>query len=238
MSTPTRSSIPDHRRPDDAPAVAIFARAPSPGRAKTRLIPLLGARGAADFQAALLADTVRRVSTLTGQTSRYIFISGHAFPINSALANYTLKQQRGRDLGARLGRAFRQLLPFHRAAVVMGTDSPLLSSRILRQAVRELGFCDAVLGPCPDGGYYLIGLRRMSPGLFRGIRWGSPHAFRGTLENLMRRGFSCSILEPVADIDRPEDFRRLAKELASSAGARRSAPAVWSFIRKHGSFDL
>jgi len=202
------------------------------------LIPLLGARGAADFQAALLADTVRKVSTLTGPISRYIFISGHAFHINSALADYTLEQQRGRDLGERLGRAFRELLQRHHAAIVIGTDSPLLPSRILCQAVRELRFCDAVLGPCPDGGYYLIGLRRMSRGLFRGVRWGTPHAFRNTLEKVLRCGFSCSILEPVADIDRPEDFRCLESEMASNPATRRSAPAVWSFIRNHASFDL
>jgi len=238
LSKPTRLRNPDYRRPDDAPAVAIFARAPSPGRAKTRLIPLLRARGAADFQAALLADTVRKVSTLPGLISRYIFISGHDFPVKSALADYTLKRQRGRDLEGRLGRAFRQLLQRHKVAVIIGTDSPLLPSKILRQAESELHFCDAVLGPCPDGGYYLIGLRRMSPGLFRGVRWGTPHAFRDTLGNFLRRGFSCSILEPVTDIDRPVDFRRLARELARSTAARRTAPAVWSFIRKHASFDL
>ncbi len=238
MSKPTRFSIPDHRRPDDVPAVAIFARAPSPGRAKTRLIPLLGAHGAADFQAALLADAVRKVSTLAGRIFRYIYISGRDFPINSALANYTLKRQWGRDLGERLGHAFRQLLQLHRAAVVIGTDSPLLPSRILRQAASELSFCDAVLGPCPDGGFYLIGLRRISPGLLRGVRWGTTHAFRDTLGNVLRRGLSCSILEPIADIDRPEDFRRLESEMANNPAARRGAPAVWNFIRNHASFDL
>lgn len=237
MSKPARLSNPDHRRPNDEPAVAIFARAPSPGRAKTRLIPLLGARGAADFQAALFADIVRKVSALT-EVSRYIFISGRDLPINSAPANYTLMRQRGRDLGERLGRAFRELLQPHHAAIVIGTDSPQLPSRILPQALSELRFCDAVLGPCPDGGYYLIGLRRMSRGLFRGVRWGTPHAFRDSLGNILRLGFSCSILEPVADIDRPVDFRRLESEMASNPAARRSAPAVWSFIRKHASFNL
>lgn len=238
MSKPTRLSLPDHRRPNNAPAVAIFARAPSPGHAKTRLIPLLGARGAADLQAVLLADTVRKVSTLARQIFRYIYASGPDFPINSVPANYTMKRQRGRDLGKRLVYAFRQLLRGHSVAIVIGTDSPLLPSRILRQAVSELRICDAVLGPCPDGGFYLIGLRRMAPALFRGVRWGTPHAFRDTLPNILRRGFSCSILEPVADIDRPEDFRLLEKELARNAAARRAVPAVWNFIREHALIDL
>ncbi len=238
MSKPTHPRNSVYLRQVRTHAVAIFARAPSPGRAKTRLIPLLGARGAADFQAALLAETVRKVSTLTGQISRYIFISGRNFPTTSAFANFGIQRQRGRDLGERLGGAFRQLLRRHSAAIVIGTDSPLLPSRLLRQAMSELRFCDAVLGPCPDGGYYLIGLRRVSPGLFRGVRWGTPHAFRDTLGNVLRRGFSCSILEPVADIDRPEDFRSLAKELARNAAARRTAPAVWRLVRELLAADL
>ena len=238
MSKPAHRTIPHYPRQDRPHAAAIFARAPSPGHSKTRLIPLLGARGAADFQAALLADAVRKIGTLTGPISRYIFISGRNFPIASAFADFGLQQQRGRNLGDRLGRAFRQLLQRHSAAIVIGTDSPLLPSGILRQAARELRLCDAVLGPCPDGGYYLIGLRRMSPGLFREVRWGTPHAFRDTLANMLGRSFSCSILEPAADIDRPEDFRRLKSEMVNNPAARRSAPAVWRFIRKHESFDL
>jgi rSAM/selenodomain-associated transferase 1 len=215
---------------EDALAIAIFARAPSPGRAKTRLIPLLGVRGAADFQAALLADAVRKVSTLRGGVSSYLFLAGRDLPVNRDLGDCTLVRQRGRGLGERLGCALCQLLRRHSAAIVIGTDSPLLAARILRQAWRELRLCDAVLGPCPDGGYYLIGLRRMSPGLFAHIRWGTPQAFHDTLENMLKRGFSCSILEPTADIDRPEDFRRLAKEFSRSAAARRAAPSVWKFV--------
>jgi len=98
--------------------------------------------------------------------------------------------------------------------------------------MNELRFCEAVLGPCPDGGYYLIGLRRMRVGLFREVRWGTPHAFRDTLANILGRSFSCSILEPAADIDRPEDFRRLESEMVNDPAARRSAPAVWKFVKK------
>jgi rSAM/selenodomain-associated transferase 1 len=213
-----------------ATALAIFARAPSPGRAKTRLIPLLGARGAAGFQAALLADTLRKVGTLGAGVSRYLFLAGGDFPVKRGPGDYSLRRQVGRNLGERLARAFRQLLRRHRAVLVMGTDSPLLPSRILRQAIRELRVSEAVLGPCPDGGYYLIGLRRIRPGLLANIRWGTPQAFGDTLENLLKSGFSCSILEPVADIDRPEDFRRLAKELSRSAASRRAAPSVWKFL--------
>jgi len=211
--------------------VAIFARAPSAGRAKTRLIPLLGARGAAEFHAALISDTLRKVNVLAGRVSRYLFLAGREIPVTESLLDYTLVRQRGPNLGARLEKAFRQLLRRHPAAVVIGTDSPTLPPRLLRKALGELRSCDAVLGPCPDGGYYLIGLRRLSPGVFRGVRWGSAVAFRDTLRNLLRRTFACAILEPIADVDRPEDLRRLARKLARSAEARRAAPAVWRFLK-------
>lgn len=151
--------------------------------------------------------------------------------MRSTFAKYAVLPQRGHDLGQRLERAFRHLLRRHVAAVVIGTDSPLLPVRILRTALGELRLCDAVLGPCPDGGYYLIGLRRLDTGLFRGIRWGTRFAFRDTLRNLFQRDFCCSVLEPVADVDRPRDIRRLARELAQCRAARRLAPATWRILK-------
>jgi uncharacterized protein len=217
-------------------AIAIFARAPAPGKAKTRLIPLLGAEGAARFQGALVADTLGKTNALGRRVARYLFITGGR-PRGAGgeaqgryLADCVLIEQRGQDLGERLERAFRQLLIRHPAAVIMATDSPLLPVSILNAAIGELGCCDAVLGPCPDGGYYLIGLRRLSAGILRGVRWGTRFAFRDTLESLLRRNFSCSVLEPFADVDRPEDLGRLRARLARSRAARRLAPATWRFL--------
>jgi rSAM/selenodomain-associated transferase 1 len=220
-------------------AVAIFARAPSPGRAKTRLIPLLGSHGAAEFQAALISDCIRKVNALGGRASRYVFFAGTGPSVPAALfSRLTLVRQRGADLGERLTHAFQELLRRHTVAVVIGTDSPTLAPRALRVARGELRVCDAVLGPSPDGGFYLIGLRRTerakAGNLFRGVRWGSAFAFRDTLRNLLRRGLACSILEPCADVDRPEDFRWLVRELAGNRALRRGAPAVWRFVKELG----
>jgi hypothetical protein len=233
------------------PAIAIFARAPLPGKAKTRLIPLLGSRGAAEVHAALILDTLRKVRALGGRVARYLFVAGLPTPVTPAhftlaghgrdpdssgqaaratgvvAAHFTLARQRGANLGQRLENAFRQLLRRHPCAVVLGTDSPLLPPRILRQALNELRICDAVLGPCPDGGYYLIGLRRpFVGGIFRRIRWGTASALADTLRNLLRRGYACAILEMCADVDTPADVRRLRRELARNRAARRLAPAT------------
>lgn len=144
-------------------------------------------------------------------------------------------RQRGADPFERLQNVFCRLLRRHPGAVVIGTDSPTMPPRLLREAIRELRVSDAVLGPCPDGGYYLIGLRGPSRealhGIFRGVYWGSAFAFRDTLRNFLRRNFSCSVLEPWADVDRPQDVRRLRRELARSDAARRLAPATWRFLK-------
>ncbi len=213
------------KRGAPAPAVVVFARAPAPGKVKTRLIPSLGAEGAAALHAALLQDTLRKVNAFPALFARYLYLQGRASI--QAPPSYTRVRQRGRGLGERLSDAFARLIPKHSRVVIVGTDSPLLPARALRAALGELRVCDAVLGPCPDGGYYLLGLRRFERGLLRGIRWGTRFAFRDTLGNLLRHSYSCSILESCPDVDRPEDVRRLIQRLAHDPAARRLAPATW-----------
>ena len=213
------------------PALAIFAREPVPGKAKTRLISLLGPRGAADFHSALVSDTLQKVNALGARVSPYFFLAGRKFPVSSSLSDYKLKRQRGADLGARLESAFEALFKHHDRALVTGTDSPLLAGRVLLRALEKLRASDAVLGPCPDGGFYLVGLRRLTPGLFEGVRWGSEWAFEDMRANLQTHGFSCLILETVEDVDRAEDVARLKDLLAASAASRRVAPSAWRFLR-------
>lgn len=222
-----RKSLPIRRA--ETKAVAIFARAPEPGQAKTRLAPLLGARGAAEFQRALIADSVRKVSALKLKISPYLFLAGRRASC-SLPGSFTFGRQRGRDLGVRLERAFRQLLQWHRAAVVIGTDAPLVPLRAFHQALSELKSADAVLGPSPDGGFYLLGLRRLTRGLFRGARCGTRFAYADMVRRLLRESYVCSILPPVADVDRPQDLTRLERELGKSRSARRLAPASWHFL--------
>lgn len=233
------------------PAVAVFARAPSAGHSKTRLIPLLGAQGAAGLQAALVSDTLRKVAGLKGCIQPYLFLAGssiasrrrHAEAIQRrpswlppCIGEFRIIRQQGKDLGERLENAFRRLLRLHPSCVIIGTDSPMFPARILRQALRELQACESVLGPCPDGGYYLIALRRpVSPGILRGIfrsvRWSTAFAYRDTLRNMLRLGLSCSVLEDCADVDLPADLQRLKRAVSRGRNARRLAPATWHFLK-------
>ncbi|MGD1155853.1 MAG: TIGR04282 family arsenosugar biosynthesis glycosyltransferase [Terriglobia bacterium] len=223
-------------------ALAVFTRSASPGRTKTRLIPLLGAQGAAGLHAALVCDTLRKVDSLPPAIARYVFLACPRRQAGPALASlppqFRLLRQRGLDLGQRLQNAFRILLRHYSRLVVIGTDSPLLPPQALREAFAELQVCDAVLGPCRDGGYYLIGLRRLDAGLFQGVGWSTAHAFRDTLSNLLRRGYSCSVLEPCGDVDRPADVVQLKAALRRESSARRLAPATWKYLQLRGEVGM
>ena len=212
----------------------MFARAIVPGKTKTRLIPSLGPGGAARFHRALVSDALGKVARLRGNLARYVFTSGGSLPAEIVPAAFECRRQQGRDLAGRLGRAFVGLLRNHSRVVIIGTDSPQLTPSLLRLALEELRTTDSVLGPCPDGGYYLIGLRKTCRGLFSGLRLGTEFAFGDTLDSLIGHGLSCSVLEPCPDVDWPEDLVALKKSLAIDPSARRLAPQTWRFLSKAG----
>ena len=210
--------------------MAVFARAIVPGKTKTRLVPALGTDGAAEFHRALVSDTLQKVAELRGDSARYVFMAGGSLPRETLLPPFECRRQQGSGLAQRLQRAFTQLLRRHSQVVIIGTDSPQLAPATLRLALEELRTTDAVLGPCPDGGYYLIGLRKTCRGLFSGLRLGTEFAFADTLASLLSRGFSCSVLDPCPDVDVPGDLAALEKFLIKNPAARRLAPHTWRFL--------
>jgi rSAM/selenodomain-associated transferase 1 len=197
-----------------APVVTlVFARAPVPGRAKTRLAPRLGAWGAARLQERL---TWRAVRAALRARCGAVELHGTprarhaAFRRMSRALGVPLKGQHGSDLGERMHRALAQALRRHRSAILIGTDCPSLGAREIARAARLLaGGCDVVLAPAEDGGYGLIGARRVSPALFERIEWGGAQVYGETLERLAALGWRWRALLPVWDIDRPEDLARL-----------------------------
>lgn len=212
--------------------MAVFARAVVKGKTKTRLIPALGPDGAAEFHRALVSDTLRKVAKLKGNSTRYVFTAGGSLPREMVPPGLECRRQMGRDLAQRLQHAFTQLLRQHSRVIVMGTDSPGLAPATLRLGLEELRTTDAVLGPCPDGGYYLIGLRRTRRGLFNRLRLGTEFAFEDTLGSLLGHGFSCSVLDPCPDVDVPEDLAALKRSLIKNPTTRRLAPHTWRFLSK------
>ncbi|SCZ58379.1 TIGR04282 family arsenosugar biosynthesis glycosyltransferase [Thiohalomonas denitrificans] len=192
----------------------VFAKAPVPGRAKTRLIPALGAEGAAALQARLLWHTL----ATAGQGGAIVELWCHPdpdHPLFSECAEHAemlLCTQRGNNLGERMQNAFAAALD-EGPAVLIGTDCPALEPRDLVEAFGALRDSDAVLGPALDGGYYLLGLRRLHPSLFDDIRWGSAHVLDETRQRLKQLGWKWRELAVKSDIDRPEDLVHLPATL-------------------------
>ncbi len=191
--------------------LVIFSRYPEPGRAKTRLIPVLGPEGAADLQRRMTIHTVTRAKELERRDSVSIelrFEGGDEARMRQWLGpDLTYRSQGRGDLGERMARAF--LDGFQSEAervVIVGTDCPSLTAALVRRAFDLLGQNDLVLGPANDGGYYLMGLRRRIPQLFSGIRWGTGEVLEKTLRIAQYLGISVALLETLDDVDRPEDL--------------------------------
>jgi hypothetical protein len=199
---------------DDAAArvgVAILARAPVAGQAKTRLIPALGEAGAAHLQDWLIRRTVGvALEAAVGPVT--IWCAGEAehaaFAPWRDHASVVLRRQAEGDLGARMLAAVRAS-PTLAGALVIGTDCPALVADDLRVAAQALDRNDAVLFPAEDGGYVLIGLRRAVGAVFAGIDWGTPAVAEQTRARLALAG--CTWTEPrmLWDVDRPDDLERL-----------------------------
>lgn len=192
----------------------VFARAPNPGRAKSRLVPKLGEAGAAHLQARLTELAVgTALAARCGPVELHCSPRvGHAFFLRMRRERkIVLKRQSGRDLGERMHRALAAALRQYRYAVLLGSDAPALCAADLRAALRLLrSGCDTVLAPAEDGGYALIACRRAPAALFEGVAWSSDQVHAQTEARLSRLGLRWRNLRTVWDVDRPADLARLA----------------------------
>jgi len=196
---------------EDRKRLILFARYPIPGKAKTRLIPALGAEGAAAVHRRLALRSLRTAHKACRAAPADLevrFDGGTEQTMSHWLGDSArfLPQGAG-DLGERMARAFeesfRSICP---ATVIIGSDCPGLTPDVITAAFARLTETPVVLGPARDGGYYLIGLSRPMPELFRGIAWGTDRVLADSLAVLQRRGCKPALMDPLEDIDRPEDL--------------------------------
>jgi rSAM/selenodomain-associated transferase 1 len=192
-------------------AVAILAKAPLPGLAKTRLVPVLGCEGAAALQARFIERTVAtaRAAAIGPVTLWAAPDCGHPlFQVLAARPGIALERQPDGDIGARMLAA---MTAANGPAIVIGTDCPTLDPADLRAAALALDEgIDVVVVPVADGGYGLIGMRRPQPELFTGMTWSMPDVMALTRGRMARHGLSWR--EPARrwDVDVPADLARLA----------------------------
>lgn len=196
--------------------ILVFARAPVPGRCKTRLAPSLGARGAAALQRKLIDKTLE-TAVASGLAPVELWCApdaSHPF-LRRCRAGYgpRLRQQCRGELGRRMGEALRRSLRECQHVVLIGTDCPALTAADLARAFERLRAGDRfVVQPAEDGGYVLVGAAAVEPRLFRNIRWGSRHVMSATRRRLARLGSRWSELPMLWDLDRPADLRRAQRE--------------------------
>jgi len=187
--------------------IVIFAKAPLAGRVKTRLIPALGAEGAAELARRMLRETLREALKLNvAEVELCTDPEPDHADWRNLLPAVPVSAQGGGGLGERLARAAKRVTNEGRKVMLIGTDCPGLSERRLRQACRELEDHDTVIHPTFDGGYALLGLQRFDPSLFSGIEWSTASVARTTLARIAALGWSVHLGETLQDIDEPADL--------------------------------
>lgn len=191
--------------------VAILARAPIPGQAKTRLIPALGPAGAARLQRWLLQRTVAMALVAdVGPVTLWCAGDPHHpdFAVCRAYGAVTVRHQPDGDLGQRMLATMRESAT-PSGVLVIGTDCPVLTASHLREAADTLQHRAAVVYPAEDGGYVLIGMKELHPSPFTGVDWGSDRVMVQTRERLKGCGLDWEEPAMLWDVDRPDDLTRL-----------------------------
>ncbi len=191
--------------------ILVFCRAPVPGEAKTRLIPALGADGAARLQAELVPDTVQRaVAAGVGPVELWAAGDDSTGLLAKVAADHAVvrRTQSGRDLGERMHAALAA--GDGGPAIVIGTDCPALMPAVIAAAAAALARNDAVVVPALDGGYVLLGMHDPPAALFDGIPWGTETVLQATRERLLALGWRWHELPALPDVDVPADLDRLA----------------------------
>jgi rSAM/selenodomain-associated transferase 1 len=192
-------------------SLIIFARLPTPGQVKTRLITALGADGAARLQHAMTLHTLDVADKLYDVNVVVRFCGGSLAQMHRLYGSHrNLLEQGDGDLGARLTRAIDEGFGSRGGCVVViGSDCPDLTADLLSRAFESLDSADLVIGPAHDGGYYLLGLSSRCPALFENIPWGSERVLATTLAMAFEIGLSTATLPTLCDIDRPEDLAHI-----------------------------
>ena len=200
----------------DTQALTIFCKTPKKGFVKTRLAASVGDQKALEVYLDLLNITDEETRPFS--SSRHLFLAS-ALEDSVEKMRSTLQQQglftdpktsfaiqQGEDLGQRMIAAFKKLFQNHQSVVLIGCDLPDLTSALISNAFDALQSNDVVIGPSCDGGYYLIGLNKETPDLFKEISWSTEKVLNQTLEKAERLSLKVQLLDQLRDIDTLEDL--------------------------------
>lgn len=191
----------------------LFAKAPLPGQAKTRLSPPLTAEEAATMAEAFLLDTLEMIETIKLNAEKIIYYTpktaaDYFSPLRSG--NWQIKPQQGRSLKMKITNAFRiEVGNTNQPVIIIGSDSPTLPPQYLEEALIKLRSTDLVVGPALDGGFYLIGMNKFYPELLKPVILSKPESCDKLLESAARIGLTFKKLPEWYDLDLFEDLKRI-----------------------------
>ncbi len=190
------------------PIIILFAKAPLPGRVKTRLCSFLDATSAASLHSAFARDALELLLTFSGVADIELATDVETEAWSDLGVPRSLQSEG--DLGDRLRHALTKALNAGRPkAVIVGSDSPGLPAGHIAQLIQSEA--DVALGPTEDGGFYAIACRRITPGMLQGVRWSSSNTLEDTTRVIRACGLTVELGQPWFDIDEPADFLRLRK---------------------------
>lgn len=200
------------------PALMQFAKWPQKGQVKTRLAAELGERKALEAHLAL-TDTVLKNLMDSGYPLTFWWdrsmetppIEAEGILLRLRKSGIPQRVQQGMDLGERMTQALGEAIAHAGAGMIVGSDCPAVTPDYLQRAAAALEAADVVLGPSDDGGFVLIAARKTELGMLAGPAWGSEQALEQTLTRLHSNGLQVQCLEPLWDVDDPEDWARFQR---------------------------
>jgi rSAM/selenodomain-associated transferase 1 len=199
--------------------MVIFAKEPQPGFSKTRLIPALGAQGAATLAKLLLERMLQAaIASEVGVVELCVtpWSSEEVWRKMGVPVSVQLTDQGDGDLGVRMARAAQRVIDAGESVLLVGTDCPQLDAGQLQIAALALQDADATLIPALDGGYVLLGLNQYDASVFSGIAWSTSNVATATHERIQALHWRVQTLAPLHDIDEPADLQYLPAALSSN----------------------
>ncbi len=219
--------------------IIIMAKVPSAGNVKTRLQPFLASDECAALSEAFLQDVMNKAKSVCENVILAYTPNEKINDLKNILPPQNIfVEQTGDDLGEKMFNAFKFAFGQETDSVVMiGTDSPTFPFDFIEQAFEFLETnSDVVLGKTEDGGFYLIGLRKLETEIFENVRWSSPETFEQIFENIHRLDLHLREVPSWYDVDEREDFEKLREEILHNSNAQRRAPNTYALIRKWEKF--
>lgn len=185
-------------------ALIVFVKNPIVGKVKTRLAKDIGDAKAVEVYKKLLRHTRAIIEGV--DADKYVFYGDYVNDDDIWNDDFTKVLQQGDDLGQRMLQAFKQLLEKgHEQVVIIGSDCYELNTTIINKAYSSLQETDTVIGPTLDGGYYLLGMKRLQDFLFKNIEWSTDTVYANTIDVIKQKKLSYTSLQQLSDVDYVKD---------------------------------